>query len=327
MFQPGLALPDLTILRPEGMLEAAMEGDERTGDFYARVSSTLDPRMVRPLLDEEQRQGFDLLTFTNPPVVAAEVWADANELERTGVKGRVALTNFTFRGESANGLQTGVQYTNKFLQFNSPRIQRGAHQISADGVGVDLATQLVFLTNGFGTAEPMVIARAIGADIARKVEAYQFTQPPVAHVYGTIPMHGEDEADLHFELDGGPFEWWRFHLPHIAGHVHWFGQQLTLSNIRADFYGGQASGSAQFHFRPGGQADYQFAVFATNALLGPLTKDLFMITNRLEGRLWGNLVVTNASTANVQTWDGYGDLICATVSFGRSPSSASSRTW
>ena len=301
-------LPDLTVQRPEGTLEAAMEGDERTGDFYARVSSTLDPRFVRPLLDRQQQEGVDLLTFTNPPVIAAEVWANAHELERIGVKGRVGLTNFTFRGESANGLQTGVQYTNKFLQFNSPRVQRGGHQISADGVGVDLRAQLVFLTNGFGITEPMVIARAIGADIAQKVEAYQFKQPPVAHVYGTIPMHGEDEADLHFELDGGPFEWWRFHLPHIAGHVHWFGQQLTLSNIKADFYGGQASGSAQFHFRPGGQADYQFAVFATNALLGPVTKDLFATTNRLEGRLWGSLVVTNASTASVQTWDGYGDL-------------------
>ena len=91
-------------------------------------------------------------------------------------------------------------------------------------------------------------------------------------------------------------------------HVHWLGQQLTLSNIRADFYGGQASGSAQFHFHPGGQADYQFAVSTTNALLGPLTKDVFAVTNRLEGRLCGNLVVTNASTANLQTWDGYGDL-------------------
>jgi hypothetical protein len=301
-------LPDLTVLRPEGTLEAALEADERTGDFYARVSSTLDPRIVRPLLDEEQQEGLDLVTFTNPPVIGAEIWGRAHELERTGLKARVALSNFTFRGESASGLQTGVQYTNKFLQFNSPRVQRGEQRMSADGVGVDLAAQLVFLTNGFGTTEPMVVARAIGADIAQKVQAYQFKQPPVAHVYGTIPMHGEDEADLHFELDGGPFEWWRFHLPHVTGHVHWLGQQLTLSNIRADFYGGQASGSAQFHFRPGGEADYKFAVFATNALLGPLTKDMFEVTNRLEGRLWGNLVVTNASTANVQTWDGYGDL-------------------
>jgi hypothetical protein len=90
--------------------------------------------------------------------------------------------------------------------------------------------------------------------------------------------------------------------------VHWLGQQLTLSNIRADFYGGQAAGSAQFHFRPGGQADYHFAVFATNALLGPLTKEMFAVTNRLEGRLWGNLVITNASTTNIQSWDGYGDM-------------------
>ena len=47
---------------------------------------------------------------------------------------------------------------------------------------------------------------------------------------------------------------------------------------------------------------------ATSALLGPLTKDLFALTNRLEGRLWGTLTVTNANTASLQTWDGDGDL-------------------
>ena len=162
-------LPDLTVLRPEGTLEAALEADERTGDFYARVSSTLDPRIVRPLLDAEQQKGLDLVTFTNPPVIGAEIWGHAHEPERTGLKARVALTNFTFRGESASGLQTGVQYTNKFLQLNSPRVQRGAQRMSADGVGVDFAAQLVFLTNGFSTAEPMVVARAIGPQIARAI--------------------------------------------------------------------------------------------------------------------------------------------------------------
>ncbi len=139
-------------------------------------------------------RGSICLTFTNPPVIGVEIWGHGQELERIGLKGRVALTNFTFRGESASGLQTALQYTNRFLQFNSPRLQRGAQQMSADGVGVDFASQLVFLTNGFGIAEPMVVARAIGPHIARVIEPYQFKQPPAAHVYGTIPMHGEDHG-------------------------------------------------------------------------------------------------------------------------------------
>jgi hypothetical protein len=121
-------------------------------------------------------------------------------------------------------------------------------------------------------------------------------------------MHGEEDADLHFDLAGGPFEWWRFHAPRISGHVHWLGQQVTLSNVLVDFYGGQAAGSARFDFSPYDETDFQFAVTATDALLQPLATDLFIKTNHLEGRLSGTLVVTNASTADLQTWNGYGNL-------------------
>jgi hypothetical protein len=130
----------------------------------------------------------------------------------------------------------------------------------------------------------------------------------VARVQGTIPMHGEEDADLHFDLDGGPFEWWRFHVPRIVGHVHWLGQHLTLSNVWVDFYGGQAAGSARFDFSPRDQTDYQFAVTTTNALLQPLVRDLFLKTNHLDGRLNGTLVVTSASTADMHSWNGHGNL-------------------
>jgi hypothetical protein len=210
-----------------------------------------------------------------------------------------------FSRRITSGLQTALQSPIAF--YTSP-LQRGTQQISADGLCADFVAQNVYLTNGFSTTEPMVIARAIGPHIARAIEPYQFREPPVARVHGTIPMHGEDAADLHFELDGGPFDWSRFHVPHIVGHVHWLGQHLTLSNVWVNFYGGQAAGSARFDFSPAQGTDYAFAVAVTNAVLPPLAKDLFDVTNRLEGRLWGTLVVTNANTANLQTWQGHGDL-------------------
>ena len=301
-------LPDLIVTRPEGALEAVHQEDDRTKDFYFRISSTLDVRALRPLLEPKQQEVLDYFTFTEPPVISLEIWGRAREPERTGFKGRVALTNFTFRGESASGLQTAVQYTNRLLQFTGPRVQRGGQRMSADGVGADFVSELVFLTNGFSTGEPMFIARAIGPHVARAIEPYRFTQPPFAHVQGTIPMHGETGADLHFDLDGGPFEWWQFRVPHIAGHVHWLGQNVTLSNVQADFYGGQAAGSARFAFKPGEPTDYQFALATTNTLLHPLVVDLFPPTNHLEGKLSGTLVITNATTASLQTWNGCGDL-------------------
>ena len=301
-------LPDLRVTRPEGQLDAVCQEDDRTKDFYFRICSTLDVTVLRPLLEPDQQAGLDYFTFTDPPVLDVEIWGRGHELERTGIKGRVALTNFTFRGESASGLQTALQYTNRLLQFTNPRLQRGPQQLRADGLGADFLAQKIYLTNGFSTAEPMVVARAIGPHIVRAIEPYQFKEPPAVHVRGTIPMHGEEDADLHFDLTGGPFEWWRFHVPHISGHVHWLGQHLTLSNVLVGFYGGQAAGSARFDFSPRDKADYQFAVTATNALLQPLVADLFIKTNHLDGRLSGTLVVTNASTVSLQSWNGYGDL-------------------
>jgi len=220
----------------------------------------------------------------------------------------VALTNFTFRGETVSGLQAALEYTNRFLLISNPRLQRTVGELSADAVGADFAAQKVYLTNGYSTTDPMVVARAIGRHVARAVEAYHFSNPPVAHVYGVIPMRGEDDADLNFDLDGGPFKWWQFNLPHVAGHVHWLGERLDLRDIRMSFYGGQAGGFARFDFHPDRGADYQFALDVTNATLRSLMRDLLTSSNSLGGTLNGSLVIGRANTSSIRTWYGYGNV-------------------
>jgi len=301
-------VPDLKIARPEGRLEAVHETDEHTGDFCFHIDSTLDVGALRPLLEPEAQKGLGYFTFTEPPVLEAEIRGNWHDVERIGIQGRVALTNFTFRGESVSAVQSALQYTNRFLQIISPRLQRGTQQLAADSLGVDFLAQKIYVTNGYSTVEPMVVARAIGPHIVRAIEAYQFRQPPVAYVHGTIPLHGEEDADLHFDLAGGPFDWWRFHVPKIQGHVHWLGQQLTLTNVLVGFYGGQAAGAAHFDFHPRDRTDYRFAVTATDVLLCPLVADLFLWTNRLEGKLSAMLLITNANTADLQSWNGFGTL-------------------
>src|SRR5206468_6383697 len=103
-----------------------------------------------------------LFTITQPLVLDAEIWGRSSAPERTGFKAQVALTNFTFRGESISGVQTGVQYTNRVLRFFNPRIQCGSRNVSADGLLADFNSELIYLTNGFSTVDPGVIARAIG---------------------------------------------------------------------------------------------------------------------------------------------------------------------
>ena len=301
-------LPDLTLARPEGRLTAAYQADDRTKDFYWRIQSTLDPTILRPLLETNQQRELDLIRLSEPPVLSGEIWGRLHEQEQLGFKGRVALTNFTFRGESVSGFQAMVQYSNRFLLLTNAQAQRGTQHLSAASLGVDYPAQKIYLADGFSTAEPQVVARAIGAKAGQTVEPYRFGQPPTVRVHGIIPIHDETNADLHFEIEGGPFHWWKFNLGHVTGHVHWKGDHLTLEGVRADFYGGSAAGSAAFDFRPKSGADYQFDLAATNALLQLLMADVSTYTNHLEGMLSGRLIVNQANSADWRSWQGGGDV-------------------
>jgi hypothetical protein len=304
-----LQLPDLALVRPEGRIFASHTADERSTNYYWRIDSTVDLHIFRHLLDPSARKGFDLLSFTNPPAVECEIWGASHDPERTGFKGRVALTNFSFRGQSLTAVHTGFQYTNKLLQFFQPWVQRGDKEANADGVLADFNIRRVYLTNAFTTMEPMVIASVIGPHIAKAIEPYQFLKPPVGRVHGAIPMEGEEGADLHFELDGGPFSWWKLHLDRIAGQVHWAGLHLSLSNVVADCYGGKAGGKADFDFPDRtNTTQLKFKVAATNLLLHALMSDLSSPTNQLEGRLSGSIDITQANTESMTNVFGFGEL-------------------
>ena len=301
-------LPDLRITRPEGVLEAEHRANDRTKDFYWRIRSQFDPLALDPLLNDDQRRALALVELSQPPGITAEIWGRAHQPERTGFRGRVLLTNFSFRGESASRLETVVQYTNQVLEFIQPVVERGTQTARADGLRADFNLQRVFLTNGFSTFEPMVIARAIGRHVARAIEPYQFRAPPTARVHGVIPMHGEEGADLRFQIAGEDFHWWRFNVARIEGSVHWTNHQVHLADVQTHFYDGAAAGFANFDFRPGEPTRFEFVVAVTNALLERLMADLSSATNHLEGRLSGALTVTDGHSESWRSVNGYGHV-------------------
>jgi AsmA-like C-terminal region len=299
-------LPDVMAVRPEGRLFLFHKSSDLTRDFYFRFGSTINVRVLRPLLDPAAQREFDLLAFTKTPVMEGEVWGRWREPERTGLKARVALTNFSVRGESASDFQTVLLFTNRVLKLVEPRLHRGAQEISASSLFIDFDGNKIYLNNGVSTAEPMVVARAIGPQVARVLVPYRFAQPPTVRAEGIIPLRSVKDADLHFDVDGGPFEWWKFNVSHISGRVDWTGDQLALRDVQAQFYQGNASGNAGFDFRPRTGANFNFNVVASDANMHLLMNDLTGKSNKLEGLLTMRLSVTDANTEDWQTWQGKG---------------------
>src|SRR5205085_765305 len=144
-------------------------------------------------------------------------------------------TNFAFRGEHLDAFRTFLDYTNRVLRLENAHGHSGPQQISAGSVIADFAAQKVYLTNGYSTADPQMIARAIGASVSRAIEPYQFGRPPTGHVNGTIPMRHLEDADVQFDIVGGPFHWWKFNLAEGSVRINWTGLKLTINDARASF--------------------------------------------------------------------------------------------
>ena len=298
----------LEIARADGALRLDLRADEQTQEFYARLHSTADPRIVRPFLTPEEQHGFDLLTLTQPPLIDGELWGRGGDFDRLGFRGRVALTNFAFREQTASYVAAELQYTNRELTVLAPRLGRGPgpQVLTADGLVADFNLMRLYITNGFSTADPAAVVRAVGPETAATMEPYRFLQPPTVQVNGFVPLNHPTNVNIHFAVTGGPFNWWKFNVPHVTSLVHWRDDLLTLTNMQLEFYAGAAAGVADFKFHPDGRTDYHFNMATTNASLRLIMADLFPQTKNLEGRVSGQLVVTRANADDLRSWQGYG---------------------
>lgn len=302
-------LPDLVATRPEGNLNLFHESNDRTKDYYFRVRSRIDPQALRPLFPRYQQHAFDLFTVSQPPLVEGEVrgrWLDYDSIHATA---RVTATNFTVRGQSIDTFQTALEYTNRELTLLEPRLWRASTQeMAAATVTLDLNRMRILVTNGFSTAEPAVVAHVIGPQVESVFKPYHFLQPPTAHVEGAIPIRDQRAADLHFDVDGRAFAWWKFQVPRFSGKVDWIDRRLSLRDIKAAFYLGKAAGNADFDFsRDNRSADFRFNLGVTNANVHLLSQDLSgEKTNRLEGLLTGRLDITRANSDDLQSAMGSG---------------------
>ena len=308
-------LPDLVVVKSKSRLELTGNEDDATKDYQWHIRGALDPEAARPFLTTSNAmRGLEIMKFTEPLALDVDVAGRLYDYDSIAASGRVALTNFAVRGEEFGDVATALNYTNRVLEFLHPLTHTGAQMMTADKVTLDFNTRLICFTNGFSTADPGPVTRAIGPKTGRAVAPYHFLQPPTVRVNGQLPMHdmngGRDTAEVDMRFDiikGAPFEWLKFKTTNIVGTVHWQNQTLILTNVAAAFYGGSGNGFANFDFlAPHEGADYEFALTVTNVNLHLLAMDLSSPTNRLEGILAGRLVVTDADTRDWQTWDGFG---------------------
>lgn len=304
-------MPGLKLTRPEGALVADYEGYQASHDFHVRVHSEIDPRAVKPLFPEEAvQQSLDFFEFTKPPVIDAELWGRWGDLDRLGAVARVAGTNFVFRNELVKDGQTRLTYTNYVLSFFDSRLQRDrGERGTAVGIMLDLREQKLFFTNTVSTLNPYAVARSISKQAIAAIGSYQFDAPPTVRVHGAIDLRRKRyEDDAHFEISGAQFHWQEFHLEQLLGNIDWVGQTLTLTNVVGGFKTGRLAGDARFDFSGPGDGEFSFKSTFDKADLREIAAPFSGRTNKLEGLLSGEFVLSHAALGDWKSWEGRGRL-------------------
>jgi hypothetical protein len=219
------------------------------------------------------------------------------------------LTNGAFRGQSIESCTAQLGYSNRFLSILKPVVLRKDQRGQADGIGIDLVDLRLYLTNASGNLAPRAVTRAIGAGVDRSVAPFVFDEPPASRAEGSLPLRkGEQTEDMRFEVDGGPFHWERFHLERVKATLLWRGNTLSITNLRGLWRGADVVGSAFFQFQPKGSDQFSFHVRVRGAELRTVLRDLQPdTTNKVEGKVNGELFITSGDTHDFKSWQGYGN--------------------
>jgi hypothetical protein len=301
-------LPQLVATRPEGRLEFSYTEDTVTRDYHFHGASAIDPLALRPLLGAKADKAFDVFSFTTPPRLTGDVWGRWRARERVDVRAQLSATQFSIRGEPVDELQAALHFTNGFLAASGVQLRTGEESVNAPAVGFRLEDQRLFLTNATGRIDPMKVARAIGPKTASTLEPYKFVNPPQTRVNGSVDVRKTRNANLQFEVGGGPFHYWRFRMSEVEAVVGWTNDTVAIGTADAAFYNGQLSGRISVDVSPASPTPFQFEARVNRADFHELLSDVHNPTNRVEGELSVDLAITHADARDWRSWQGFGQL-------------------
>lgn len=300
-------LPDLFVQRTNAESTLEYVGDMDTHEYRWRVDARLDPRVVKPLIEGDlASRVVDQFEFSTPASVQGEVWGRWRDASSVRFAGRVAATNFAFRGEACSEFRAGLQLTESALGFSDVFIRRNEQEIRVPGGTYDLLERVVLVTNAVSTMDPSVVTKVIGPKIHEAMEPYRFGQPPTVRVNGRLPTIDIEDADVRFDVVGPAFNYWKFHVRDASGDVHWRGTSLTITNVQANFYDGQLEWHGEFDFSAPVGAALTFNAAVKNARFHDLMSDLGRPANKLEGTLDTEVKITKANSDDWRSWQGSG---------------------
>lgn len=279
-------------------------------EIRAKLSSTINPKALQPLLSGKALEAMREFEFKDAPVIELE--ARGSELSRDGltVNGELKLGGTTFRGVPAESATAKFLYKERVLTIAPFRVER-TEGGGGGGLIFNFKTNEVRLDKIRSSVNPPEVAMWIEPKLVKDIIPYRFrARPPNLFIDGLVHTKAGKSTRLTIDVDapaGMDYTFLKKELrsPQISGKLLFTSDRLRISDLRASLFGGRLSGDADISLaraRPGHSANLQ----VDNVDFASLTK-LYFNYDTSKGRLTGRYSFSGRGD-DARTMQGQGDL-------------------
>ena len=253
--------------------------------FQARVSGTLDPHVLKPLMTPNMRKIVEW--FGVPEPLAADVVLG-------GVAGNPAIycygpvqtTNLAINQVATRTLQGNLNVTNEVLHITGAILTR-PEGIARGDVHMAFSNQTLRLENVDSTLDPRAIAQMIGPEVAEFMEPFHLNVPTRLRADGVLDYCNFSLNQLEVHVEAQRFGYDRWETDAATFDLTVLGRRLRFTNVAATAYGGQFAGAAALYpVASDARWRYEVDFAATNV---NLTNLLFASTGDATEKLAGDL--------------------------------------
>lgn len=278
--------PRLFIAQDAGRLVGSAAYDPAPATVTFDVTSTLDVARFMRLLYPREKNWFQGVQFTRPPLVRlAGAWAirDPNGLR---AKGDLDWQDWLANEVLIRSAKGRAEFSGRRFAFFGVDLRRDEGGVAGDFT-LDFEKQRaeVSLTSD---VEIAALCRLIGPKTAEAFRDYRFLTPPKVKWTGAIALDRNRTSD-DFEaqiLQAGRFAVWKLEGTNIAATVRFRDKGLEIAQYRGGLYGGILEGDAVFDFSTPRQ-DWAFRLRLDRVNFEQLTRALWNYEG-VQGRLSGD---------------------------------------
>ncbi len=169
-------------------------------DFRLRITNTIAPTLLAPMLGKKEQEFLAMMEFRDPPYLEMELRGTKPDFASISGTGSLRLGRTAMRGAWLDRADSKIEIANRAVIYRDLTIARGK------GVGTgtfiyDFGGQQVVLKNIDSTMPPVDVMMWADPKIADAIRPYRFRQPPRVKANGMIHLKDPTQNDLTLAID------------------------------------------------------------------------------------------------------------------------------